>query len=119
MLKRVYPAIKQAYPTAQGGLGGLLIDCDPDHPPAGKNCQSAHFLEGVLRNGGTTAFDILAYHGYAYWNRQQHDWDLNQGNWAARGGATSGKLAFLRATLQRYNVRKPIMLNETALLCSS
>ncbi|HET9224916.1 MAG TPA: hypothetical protein VFO07_20550, partial [Roseiflexaceae bacterium] len=117
MLKRVYPAIKQADPTAQVVLGGLLLDCDPDHPPAGKDCRSAHFFEGVLRNGGGAAFDILAYHGYAYWNRQQHDWDLNQGNWAARGGSMIGKLAFLRAVLERYSIYKPIMLNETALLC--
>jgi hypothetical protein len=117
MLKRIYPAIKQADPTAQVVLGGLLLDCDPDHPPADKDCRSAHFFEGVLRNGGGAAFDILAYHSYAYWNRQQRDWDRNQGNWAARGGALIGKLAFLRATLDRYGIYKPIMLNETALLC--
>jgi hypothetical protein len=119
MLKRVYPAIKQANPTAQVVLGGLLVDCDPDHPPAGKDCRSANFLEGVLRNGGGTAFDVLAYHGYAYWNRQRRDWDQSQGNWTARGGATVGKLSFLRAVLERYSIYKPIMLNEAALLCSS
>jgi hypothetical protein len=98
-------------------LGGLLLDCDPDHPPAGKDCRSAHFFEGVLRNGGGAAFDILAYHAYAYWGREKKDWDLSQSIWAARGGAMLGKLSFLRAVLGRYNTYKPIMLNEVALLC--
>lgn len=117
MLKRTYPAIKQADPAAKVLLGGLLLDCDPDHPPAGKDCSSARFFEGVLRNGGGAAFDILAYHSYAYWDRQQLDWDSRQANWAARGGAMLGKLSFLRAVLERYNISKPIMLNEAALLC--
>jgi hypothetical protein len=115
MLKRVYPAIKQADPSAQVVLGGLLLDCDPDHPPAGKDCHAAHFFEGVLRNGGGAAFDILAFHGYAYWSREKKDWDLS--TWSARGGAILGKLSFLRAVLARYNTNKPIMLNEAALLC--
>jgi hypothetical protein len=117
MLKRVYPAIKQADPAAKVVLGGLLLDCDPDHPPAGKDCRSARFLEGVLRNGGGGAFDILAYHGYAYWGPVKVDWELSQNNWAASGGAVLGKLAFLRAVLSRYNTSKPIMLTEAALLC--
>jgi hypothetical protein len=117
MLKRVYPAIKQADPAAQVMLGGLLLDCDPDHPPAGKDCRSAHFFEGVLRNGGGAAFDILAFHSYAYWGREKKDWDLSHGGWAARGGALRGKLSFLRAVLARYTIDKPIMLNEAALLC--
>jgi hypothetical protein len=117
MLKRVYPAIKQADPAAQVVFGGLLLDCDPDHPPVGKDCQSARFLEGVLRGGGGAAFDILAYHGYSYWGRINQDWDPRFGGWIARGGAVLGKLAFLRAVLARYNLVKPIILNEAGLLC--
>lgn len=33
MLKRAYPAIKQANPHAQVVLGGLALDCDPTLPP--------------------------------------------------------------------------------------
>jgi Cellulase (glycosyl hydrolase family 5) len=118
MLKRVYPAIKQANPSVQVIFGGLLLDCDPAHPPAGKDCGSAHFLEGVLRNGGGAAFDVLAYHGYAYWRPGAHDWDLNLGNWAASGGAVLGKLAFLREVMARYGTTKRVMLNEAGLICT-
>jgi hypothetical protein len=119
MLKRVYPAIKQANPSVQVIFGGLLLDCDPARPPAGKDCASARFLEGALRNGGGAAFDILAYHGYAYWGRADRDWDLSVGNWAASGGAVLGKLAFLRDVLVRNGAVKQIMLNEAGLLCSA
>jgi hypothetical protein len=117
MLKRIYPAIKQADPAAQVVLGGLLLDCDPNRPPEGKDCRSAHFLEGLLRSGGGSAFDILAYHSYAYWGPAARDWDQNFGNWAASGGQVLGKLAFLRGVLARYNIGKPIMSNEASLLC--
>jgi hypothetical protein len=117
MLKHVYPAVKQADPDAQVVLGGLLLDCDPARPPAGKDCRSASFLEGVLRNGGGAAFDVLAYHSYAYWwPPRKVDWDLSRESWGPTGG-TMGKLAFLRGVLGRYNLDKPIMLNEAALLC--
>jgi len=117
MLKRVYPAIKQADPAAQVVLGGLLLDCDPAHPPSGKECRSARFLEGILQNGGGAAFDILAYHAYAYWQPIDREWDLSIGNWASGGGAVLGKLAFLRDVLARYQLAKPIMLDEAGLLC--
>ncbi len=39
MLKRVYPAIKQANPSAQVLLGGMLLDCDADHPLKGREWQ--------------------------------------------------------------------------------
>jgi hypothetical protein len=117
MLKRIYPAIKQADPAAQVVFGGLLLDCDPDHPPVGKDCQPARFLEGVLRGGGGAAFDILAYHGYSRWSPGQHDWDLEFFYWSPRGGVELGKLAFLRAVLARYNTVKPIIADEVGLLC--
>jgi len=37
ILKAVYPAVKAANPAAQVVFGGLLLDCDPDHP-SGKDC---------------------------------------------------------------------------------
>lgn len=117
MLKRVYPVIKQADPSAQVILGGLLLDCDPTNPPPDKDCTPGRFLEGVLRNGGGEAFDILAYHGYAYWHNAEQDWDQAHTSWQHRGGAMPGRLDFLQRVLNEYGVHKPIMVNEIALLC--
>ncbi len=68
MLKRVYPAIKAADPTAQVMIGGLLLDCDPTDTSLNRDCAPAKFLEGILRNGGDRAFDIVSYHAYNYYN---------------------------------------------------
>jgi hypothetical protein len=117
MLKRVYPAVKQANPDAQVVLGGLLLDCDAEHPVDNKDCSPSRFLEGVLQNGGGAYFDILGFHGYAYWGPVTSDWDMGQPSWAHRGGATLGKLDYLRAMLARYKTYKPILMTEAALLC--
>lgn len=116
MLQRVYPAIKQANPAAQVLLGGLLLDCDPTHETAAA-CPSGQFLEGVLRNGGGAAFDILAYHSYAYWSPVTHDWDQLHTAWEHRGGVFVGKLDFVRTIMRQYGVTKPVMLNEGCLIC--
>ncbi len=117
MLKRVYPAIKAADPNAQVIVGGLLLDCDPTQPLPGRDCKEGRFLEGILRNGGGAAFDILAYHGYMYWGTSKGDWDLDQVAWKHRGGAVLGKLDFIRENLRKYGVDKPIIMNEGGLLC--
>jgi hypothetical protein len=117
MLKRVYPAIKAADPETQVVVGGLLLDCDPANPSSTKDCKSGRFLEGILRNGGGEAFDILAYHSYTYWSRSAGDWDREHPGWRHRGGVVLGKLAFLRETLSWYGVNKPILMNEGGLLC--
>jgi hypothetical protein len=116
MLKRVYPAIKQADSSAQVVLGGLLLDCDADHPTAGRNCLESRFLEGVLRNGGGAAFDIVSYHGYAFWNGKNDDWDMSPA-WQLRGGVVLGKLQLIRETLARHQADKPVLLTEAGLLC--
>jgi hypothetical protein len=117
MLKVVYPAVKQADPQAQIVFGGLLLDCDPALPPSDKDCKPSKFLEGALRNGGGSYFDIISYHAYAYSSSIERDWDLNNASWGHRGGAVLGKLSFLRETMQQYNVVKPVLLTETSLLC--
>lgn len=114
MLKAVYPALKAANPEAQLVTGGLLLDCDPGGPLP---CAAGRFIEGVLANGGGAAFDILAYHSYTYWGPVNADWDLNHPKWQQRGGVLLGKLAYLRETMQRYGVDKPVLMNEGALLC--
>lgn len=114
MLKAVYPAVKATNPEARVVVGGLLLDCDPGGP---RPCAAGRFIEGVLANGGGAAFDILAYHSYTYWGPVTQDWDLIFPKWSHRGGILLGKAAFLRETMQRYGVDKPLLMNEGAFLC--
>jgi len=109
MLRRAYPAIKQADPGAQVILGGLLLDA-PNGAPA-------TFLPGVLEEGGGEFFDMLAFHGYAYYNPNLTNWDTPPNSpWTARGGVVAGKASWLRETLQRYGQDKPLLLNEAGLI---
>ena len=117
MLKMVYPAIKEGNPKAQVVLGGLVLDCDPTAPPAGKDCHSSRFFEGILRNGGGEAFDIAAYHIYPFWQPTVVDPDLTHVAWQHRGGLLLGKLDYMREVMARYNVNKPVLMNEGALIC--
>jgi hypothetical protein len=117
MLKQVYPAIKAADPTAKVILGGLLLDCDPTNPPAGKDCKPANFLEGVLINGGADYFDILSFHGYPGYDGTLLV-DENRTAWNARGGVVLGKVDFLREVMARYGVDKPLYHSEGSLLCN-
>lgn len=114
MLKAVYPAVKAANPEARVVIGGLLLDCDPGGP---QPCTAGRFIEGVLANGGGAAFDILAYHSYTYWGPVTRDWDLIFPKWSHRGGILLGKAAFLRETMQRFGIDKPLLMNEGAFLC--
>jgi hypothetical protein len=116
MLKQVYPAIKAADPQAQVLIGGLLLDCDPTHPPEGKDCKPALFLEGILRNGGGNYFDIVSFHGYPLYNGSL-ELDRHFVGWGYRGGVVLGKVDFLREVMSAYGVDKPIMHTEGALLC--
>jgi len=72
-----------------------------------------------LREGAGAYFDILAYHAYPHWAKQDPpvDWDLTHPVWQHRGGILLGKLAFIREVMARYGVNKPIMMNEGGLLC--
>ncbi|MGB0388393.1 MAG: hypothetical protein ACPGWR_26535, partial [Ardenticatenaceae bacterium] len=118
MLKKVYPAMKEANPNVQIVMGGLLLVCDPTDPPVGRDCHEAHFLEGVLQNGGGDYFDMLAFHGYAFWwPNGSADWDKADLLWGHRGGLVLGKADFLREVLARYDLTKPIMQTEGALVC--
>jgi hypothetical protein len=125
MLKVVYPAIKAADPNAKVLIGGLLLDCDPANPPPNPpngGCTPAHFLKGILSNGGAPFFDYVAYHGYAWW------WPGNASNpplivddtntsWAHLGGVVVGKYNYLRSVMTSFGVDKPIILNEAGLVC--
>ncbi len=116
MLKVVYPAIKAADPDAKVLIGGLLLDCDPTHPPAGKDCKSTLFFKGILESGAADYFDILSFHGYSYFSNSWENVE-NYIIWAVRGGSVMGKVSYLREVMKEYNVEKPIFMTEASLLC--
>lgn len=117
MLKVVYPAIKSADPEAQVLNGGLLLDCDPTHPPQGKDCKPGLFFKGILEGGGADYFDILSFHGYSLYNGSWYNAELS-GTWLPRGGSVIGKVSYLREVMNQYQVDKPIFQTEGSLTCS-
>ena len=117
MLKVAYPAIKAADPRAQVLIGGLLLDCDPTNPPAGKDCKASRFLEGVLRNDGGPYFDVLSFHAYTYYVGGPNH--MANANWPGSVTAVPEKTAFLRDVLAQYGYEDKVLMNtEAALLCS-
>jgi hypothetical protein len=118
MLKAVTPAIKRANPSAQVVIGGLaLLDLETTNPSLGK---PEKFFEGILRAGAGDSFDSVAYHSYPGYSNQPLDYDYDRApytKWAPLGGYTIGKASFLRSTMAKYGVNKPLMLNETGLTC--
>jgi hypothetical protein len=116
MLKETYPAIKAADPQAQVLIGGLLLNCDPTHPPEGEDCKPARFLEGILRKGGGDFFDIVSFHGYPTYNGSL-ELDEFAPEWVSRGGAVLGRVSLLREVLAAYGVEKPLMHTESSLSC--
>jgi hypothetical protein len=121
MLKVAYPAMKSANPMIKVVLGALLLDCDPTGVGEGY-CQSEearhqwNFFEGILRNNG--AFDVVAFHGYAFYSSQEKPVmsERNHPNWRGNGGVVDGKLNYLRGLMNQYGVFKPIMQTEAALV---
>jgi hypothetical protein len=119
MLKAVSPAIRAANPNARIWMGGLLLDRpNTTDPNKGK---PERFLEGVLIAGGAPHFDVLPYHGYLNYDasgKYDQDWIARiQEGWHGLGGVTIGKARFLREVMSRYNVNKPLFLNETGFVC--
>jgi len=117
MLQSVYPAVKAANPQAQMLVGGLLLDCDPVNPPAGRDCTPAKFLEGALESGAGAAFDGVSYHAYDYYSAPG---DYSNPNWhasrTANGPSFLAKAAFLKDLLARYGAAgKPLYNSEFAL----
>ena len=120
-LEKVYPAIKAADPNAQVVIGGLLLDCDPNNPPPGKDCSPGNFFEGILDNNGkkngANYFDIVGFHGYTIYSGGTAglQGDENNPSWAHLGGVVLGKANFLRQVMNKYGVNKPIYASEGAL----
>lgn len=122
MLKVVYPEIKKADPNAQVLIGGLLLDCDPNNPPGGKNCDPATFFEGILINGGGPYFDSVSFHAYEWYfgalgKYGSANWDSS---WNTTGPVVKEKVEFLKLLLDQYDVNDKYLINtETGLICDS
>jgi hypothetical protein len=119
-LKAIYPQLKAANPQAQLLVGGLLLDCDPIHPPQNKNCRESHFLEGILSAGGGASFDAVSFH--AYDNLGPTRGSYGNSNWnsssAVTGPVLIAKARFLRNVLDGAGARnKPLLNTESGLLC--
>ncbi len=116
MLKWVYPQIKLADSRAQVLVGGLLLDCDPNNPPEGKDCLSARFLNGILESGAGPFFDGVSFHSYDYYTGEA---TYGNGNWhsssSITGPASIAKASYLRSVLSDYGYGQKYLMNtETA-----
>jgi hypothetical protein len=114
MIKVIGKAIKEEDPSAKVWLGGLLLD-SPNTTDS-KLGKPENFLKGVLEVGAAPYFDILPYHWYPPYFNAEIDHD-NIGKWIDWGGGVIGKARFLRQIMAEYGVEKPLVLNETALMC--
>lgn len=127
MLKVVYPQVKAANPDAQVVIGGLLLDCDPLNPPMTSNgqpkdCSSALFLEGILKNGGGDYFDVVSFHAYDYYGLSLGLYGNE--NWHSTSFTTGpsliAKARYIKQLLATYGVEGKRLINtENALLCVS
>lgn len=120
MLKVIAPQMKSADAQAQVIVGGLLLDCDPINPPAGKDCSPARFFEGILRSGAGSAFDGVAFHAYDYYEYALGKYSNSNWHsaWNTTGPVLIAKVRFLKQLLAAYNVTGKYLMNtESALLC--
>ncbi|MFV2045252.1 MAG: hypothetical protein ACC700_18720, partial [Anaerolineales bacterium] len=120
VLKVVYPKVKQADPSSKVIIGGLLLDCDPDNPPAGQDCKPSKFLEGILRNGAASYFDGVSFHAYEYYSDALGEYGNGNWNssWDTTGPVTIAKTQFLKGVLANYGVSGKFLINtESGLLC--
>lgn len=122
VLKQIYPKMKQANANITVMVGGLLLDCDPVNPPAGKDCSMSRYLEGILVGGGGPYFDTVNFHSYDYY--QGGYGNYSNSNWASTSSTTGptliAKARFIRTVLANNGVSgKQIFATEVALICKS
>ena len=120
MLKVVYPEVKATNPKAQLMIGGLLANCDIQHPPAGGDCSWTRFFEGILANDGGPYFDGVSFHTYEYYYKTPGRW--GNANWNSYyntvGPVLIAKARYYKSLLADYDVQgKFLMDTEVALLC--
>lgn len=122
MLEVVYPEIKSADSGAQVLVGGLLLDCDPNNPPAGKDCTPSKFLEGILAQSGGDYFDAVSFHAYDFYLGTLGHYSNNNwhSSWDTTGPAEIAKAEYLQNLLDSYQVTgKELFNTETALVCDN
>jgi hypothetical protein len=122
MLKVIYPAVKSANPTAQLLVGGLLLDCDPNNPPDGTNCEASRFLERVLQAGAGNSFDGVSFHAYDFFFNGTGLGQYSNSNWNSAWNTTGPvllqKVNYLNSLLNNYGVRNKYLIStEVALIC--
>lgn len=119
MLATVYPRIKSADPQAQVLVGGLLLDCDPVHPPENRDCRPSNFMEGILKAGGGDYFDGISFHAYDYYSEP---YSYSNQNWHSHqnttGPVSAVKARYLTSMLRKYGHPEKYLINtEAGLLC--
>ncbi len=121
MLQAVYPRIKAADPRVLVQIGGLLLDCNPNNPPPGKDCKPSRFFEGIVRHSGGAYFDAVGVHGYDQYSGALGTYASP--NWGSASTNTSGpttgleaKVQFVRGVMAAYGVTgKFVVNNESAI----
>jgi hypothetical protein len=120
MLSAIYPSIKSADPQSRVIVGGLLLDCDPEHcATVGNHHVPPKFLEGILIAGGGSNFDGISFHAYDYYISGGSYGNSNWGTSQFSGGpASAAKAAYIRDLLNQYGVTGKFLMNtESALIC--
>jgi len=121
MLKTVYPQVKSADPKSNVIVGGLVLDCDPENPPQGKDCKPSHFLEGILLQGGGDFFDGVSFHAYDYYASPNGYSNTNwNSSWDTTGPVVIAKSRYLHKILTAYGHPEKFLMNtEAGILCGS
>jgi hypothetical protein len=120
VLKSVYPLVKMTNPQAYVVVGGLLLDCDPEDPPGGKDCKMSRYLEGILREpGAKDNFDAVSFHAYDYYLGDGNYWNPNwHSAWNTTGPVVAAKGNFLRQVLHQHGAGDKMLFNsEGAIIC--
>ncbi len=117
MLKAIYPQIKAANPAAHVIIGGLLLDCDPNNPSAGRDCKPSRFLEGVLREGGGPYFGAVGTHSYdtyagALGSYSISNWHTASNNVLGPSTDLEAKTGYVRGLLTAYGVSGKFLVNS-------
>jgi hypothetical protein len=116
MLQVVYPRIKEADPQAQVLVGGLLLDCDPNNPPEGRDCLESKFLKGILESGAGSYFDGVSFHAYDFYagkgTYENPNWNSSSNT---TGPVSIAKARYLENLLASYGYEQKYLMNtETA-----
>jgi hypothetical protein len=120
VLKQVYPQVKLANLQAYVVVGGLLLDCDPNEPPEGKDCKSSLYLEGILREPGSRDnFDAVSFHAYDHYSLDGSYGNPNwNSSWNSTGPVVIAKGNFVKDVLNEFGADDKLVINsEGAIVC--